>query len=79
MFDNLIQLDHVNIVKFHAYWIDDKQPDNKKVSHFTHRLIPLAIYAIFNGHVTFFTGDFYHGVHVFWFFETIPEENETKQ
>ena len=32
VFDNLIQLDHPNIIKFHKYWTDTKQ-EKPRVSH----------------------------------------------
>ena len=32
VFDNLIQLDHANIVKFHRYWVDKVPTDQRRVS-----------------------------------------------
>ena len=39
VFDNLIQLDHPNIVKFHKYWIDgrDDKPRVKAIDIFCFR------------------------------------------
>lgn len=33
VFDNLIQLEHLNIVKFHKYWADVKE-NRARVRHF---------------------------------------------
>ena len=79
VFDNLIQLDHVNIVKFHAYWIDDKQPDNRKVrsKKFSGIIESINEPCVFFVYV--FSGDLYHRVHVVWFVEAVSEENEAEQ
>ncbi|KAM7359301.1 MLF1-adaptor molecule isoform 1-T1 [Cochliomyia hominivorax] len=35
VFDNLLQLDHQNIVKFHRYWTDTQHPDRPRVIFIT--------------------------------------------
>ncbi|KNC30189.1 hypothetical protein FF38_00832 [Lucilia cuprina] len=35
VFDNLLQLDHQNLVKFHRYWTDTRQPDRPRVIFIT--------------------------------------------
>lgn len=47
VFDNLIQLEHLNIVKFHKYWADVKE-NKARVSKTSNLLGFLAIYSVGN-------------------------------
>ncbi|KAJ8934994.1 hypothetical protein NQ314_013065, partial [Rhamnusium bicolor] len=76
IFENLTQLEHPNIVKFHRYWTDTHN-DKPRVSTFSPNTVPCGVPSpitlLFQ-----FKGYFYHGVHVVWFPEAIPEAYEKK-
>lgn len=70
MFENLMQVEHPNIVKFHKYWLDMRENRArvryKNAPDITSAPVTLAL----DSHVKLFischTGDFYHRIHVIW-------------
>lgn len=72
VFENLTQLEHPNIVKFHRYWTDTHN-DKPRVS-LSSRLARCRV-------VTFthsLPGNFYNRIHVVGFPETVSQANETE-
>lgn len=85
VFDNLIQLEHLNIVKFHKYWADVKENRARVGGCFLCELmspfVPLSTVALFGfcWHFLFpAAGHFHHWVHVFRKSQTILKEDEEK-
>lgn len=83
VFDNLIQLEHLNIVKFHKYWADVKENRARVGEPFSHKVLFLLkknkknLFKV----VTFAplpAGDFHHRVHVFRKSEAVLEKDEEK-
>lgn len=79
VFDNLIQLEHLNIVKFHKYWADVKE-NRARVRNVT-TAKKCAIYGfLFFPIIRFFllppSGYFHHRVHVFWEPEAVSKEDK---
>ena len=80
VFDNLIQLEHPNIVKFHKYWIDSRDDKPRVLGTFSFdrsmtvsRLEPI----IWLG--SFFAGDLYHRVHVVGLAEAVPQTHQAQR
>ena len=68
VFDNLIQLEHANIVKFHKYWTDTKMDKPRVSDHFISSLIwceepPHLLMVEF----TIYVRNYLAGLHVFAF------------
>ena len=72
VFDNLTDLEHPNIVKFHRYWTDTHN-DKPRVS-----LMLQSTCLKHLTHAVLFTGNFYNRIHVVGFTETVSEANETE-
>lgn len=72
VFENLTQLEHPNIVKFHRYWTDTHN-DKPRVSS-------LWVFNILCGRDLnmFFAGNFHNRIHVVRFTETISEAYEAE-
>ena len=69
MFDKLIELSHMNIVKFHGYWQDRTKNDDR----------PRVGQTMQRGSICerdCSLGCLYYGIYVQWFIETLSTENE---
>lgn len=88
VFENLTQLEHPNIVKFHRYWTDTHN-DKPRVSH-SYLLVFYTLYLrkriffqkttcgfVIHNFFIFFLGNIHYGIYVFWVFEAVPETNKT--
>lgn len=82
VFDNLIQLEHLNIVKFHKYWADVKEnrarvgePFSRKVLLFKNVFKVVTFVPLF---APLPAGDFHHRVHVFRKSEAVLEKDKEK-
>lgn len=71
VFENLTQLEHPNIVKFHRYWTDTHN-DKPRVSLLSFQLSMTKFKIFFSS----LAGNFYNRIHVVGFAETISETNE---
>lgn len=77
MFDNLMQVEHPNIVKFHKYWLDMKESQARVSLSFS----PVLFYSTLTQELTVFffhlwhTGYIHHRIHVIRQPQAIPEEN----
>lgn len=78
VFENLTQLEHPNIVKFHRYWTDTHN-DKPRVSWLQMRDF-CSKFKISNSTIHFSrcVGNFYNRIYVVGFTETISEANETE-
>lgn len=79
VFDNLIQLEHLNIVKFHKYWADVKE-NRARVRYVTTEkkksFLDLFIFSIIKLFLLPPSGYFHHRVHVFWEPEAVSKEDK---
>jgi nuclear receptor-binding protein len=72
VFDKLIELNHMNIVKFHGYWQDrTKNDDRPRVRH-------ASSLRLGRGN-SFVAGRLHHGVHVEWIAEALLAQNKEDQ
>lgn len=79
VFDNLIQLEHLNIVKFHKYWADVKENRARVGGCFLCELKSPFVLFQFGWHFLFPpAGHFHHWVHVFRKSQTILKEDKEK-
>lgn len=86
VFDNLIQLEHLNIVKFHKYWADVKENrarvrdfhPNVSFINLVLTLTDFALFYHFNVDALFFAGYFHYRVHVLRKSQTVFKEDKEK-
>lgn len=71
VFENLTQLEHPNIVKFHRYWTDTHN-DKPRVSSY------MILYNKIFFNIKIISGNFYNRIYVVGFTETVSEANETE-
>lgn len=74
VFENLTQLEHPNIVKFHRYWTDthNDKPRVRKagiIKKMTNNIKKIYIFV--------FLGDIHHRIHVIGIIKTVPKTYET--
>ena len=73
MFDKLIELNHMNIVKFHGYWQDRTKNDDRP-------RVGLTLCQSFSCSCPrLLSGCFHHGVHVQWLAQDILAQEEKDQ
>lgn len=75
VFDNLTQLEHPNIVKFHRYWTDTHN-DKPRVNYNSSEHLPVAYQLLMS--FVLFSGNFYNRIYVVGFTEAVSEANETE-
>lgn len=78
VFENLTQLEHPNIVKFHRYWTDTHN-DKPRVSYKIYAHIQVYTILFYKLQIIFihFTGYIYNRIYVIWILETVPKTNQT--
>jgi len=78
VFDNLIQLEHLNIVKFHKYWADVKENRARVRNVTTAKKVIFGFIHFFNHKIFLLppSGYFHHRVHVFWEPEAVSKEDK---
>lgn len=88
VFENLTQLEHPNIVKFHRYWTDthnDKprvsryiRYEKKKTNngHLQIVLLILCFFFLFFLGQNIFTGNIHNGIYVVGIVEAVPQKNK---
>lgn len=80
VFDNLIQLEHLNIVKFHKYWADVKENRARVRSRPRRSVFSIRLLFMFGFLLMLFfcSGHFHHGVHVIREPQTVFEKDKEK-
>lgn len=77
MFENLMQVEHPNIVKFHKYWLDMKESQARVCMFFFFPSFLLLKHSN-SSSVSFLTGHLHHRIHVLWQLKAISEKNKEK-
>lgn len=80
VFDNLIQLEHLNIVKFHKYWADVKENRARVRKTITTANVYTSFFFFIIRFCLFVlsspSGYFHHRVHVFWEPKAVSKEDK---
>lgn len=74
VFENLTQLEHPNIVKFHRYWTDTHN-DKPRVRNVIYNRYFITL--IFFISLSLFAGDIHHWIYVVRVVEAVSQKDET--